>query len=1376
MAARLKVGAIAFALLCSLVLHSELPDSEEIASLFSSAAPKTEEANNQSYTINYNTISIIEYIRFASKICNTNFIFNEEDLNFTVTVVSDGPITSQNVMATLIQVLRIHGLSLLEQENNLVIHKSPEVTQIATLVTGKGEGKNAPIVTRIFRIKEAKVDSIAGVIKPMISSAALLETLPETKQLILTDVTANVDKVEALIDILDAPVNQLSVRTYKVLHNAPDHLVELTNQIMNPIVRGAPFILVAQPAANAIYIVSTGEILDKTVSVLTSLDVPPSKEMQAKKPLKAENIFVYAAINRPSDEILRMLRSIGENLQKSGIPEGDLIDTIEAARSIKETNSITFAGSKDSIAKIKEFLAAIDVPGAKPISSKTSFFVYRPKNRSAKQIDESLKELGDNLKGTASGEGLVEVIKSAKINNSTNTLLFSGEESQFAEVMNLLNLIDTAAPGGSSSEAGGFSIPVSNQFLVYKPKNQTSERLIKSIQEFVHNLKMNELKDPALLHSLDSVQHIKNSDSLLFTGDAASLQRVSDLLTKVDLPLGAKAANVGKVFWMNQPKYVSKEKEEGYLKQVASSLEPGNDDGMIEAIQSMKWIAASQSFLFQGTPAGIARLKELLQNFDTPESKPGYYLYKLQSASGEAVEEDLDQLSKDLNHSDAKDDKVLHVLENIRYVKETNSLLLTGDPEAIEEVKGMIAGYDYPRAEKIQISSNFFMYKPQHMSASHIETSLKDTAESLKKAGLADPQLLNTIASSKYVETTNSLIFTGNADSIQKVQSLLKDIDVPQKEHKQIQHIGKTTFLLYKLKVAGGPQIMTSIKTMLADLKKTGGTDPDLIQALSTMKYVKETNSLFFTGTEQGLEKVQELVEQFDVTSLAAPSMAPERPAQPGQENFYLYKAIILPVLDLEKHMTDFAENVRSSGLTDPELFSAISSMRVVEKTQSIIFTGTPKALAQVKELLTAFDVPSNLANKVIAPTLESSIQAIDNTSFLVYKLQFHKGDEIQSALKQISKDLLATSAPVNVNLLNSINSIQWLDVTNSLLCSGDQETLIRLKELIKNLDVPLKQVFIEILVIETSLSNALLFGLEWGGNYMFNNRFGISSFNTPAPVSAQGTFPDTFISKLSGLTTPQPPTPIGNIPPSPGFDLGVIGEVIKHNGSTFLTLGSLLNALQADNETTIITAPKILGQDGRTSSIFSGSNIPFAGSFVNNTTSGATVQTSNIEYRDIGLNLTITPVLGNSDIVTLDINLDRSQTVGSVSGAVSTQNLSANGIITSKTTMQTTVHVPDRNFLVLSGFVNNSNTKTKQGIPCLGGLPMIGAAFSQQNDTISNQNVVIFLRPFIINSIDDMRRITSEQEQFFRDLSSTPFLEHNFDDAMETIKSVDDD
>ena len=52
----------------------------------------------------------------------------------------------------------------------------------------------------------------------------------------------------------------------------------------------------------------------------------------------------------------------------------------------------------------------------------------------------------------------------------------------------------------------------------------------------------------------------------------------------------------------------------------------------------------------------------------------------------------------------------------------------------------------------------------------------------------------------------------------------------------------------------------------------------------------------------------------------------------------------------------------------------------------------------------------------------------------------------------------------------------------------------------------------------------------------------------------------------------------------------------------------------------------------------------------------------------------------------------------------------------------------------------------------------------------------MIFLRPHIINSVDDLKRVTEDQEEAFRDQQGTPFLIHQFDEGMELIKSSNDD
>jgi type III secretion protein C len=152
--------------------------------------------------------------------------------------------------------------------------------------------------------------------------------------------------------------------------------------------------------------------------------------------------------------------------------------------------------------------------------------------------------------------------------------------------------------------------------------------------------------------------------------------------------------------------------------------------------------------------------------------------------------------------------------------------------------------------------------------------------------------------------------------------------------------------------------------------------------------------------------------------------------------------------------------------------------------------------------------------------------------------------------------------------------------------------------------------------------------------------------------------------------------------------------------------------------------------------------------------------------------------VLGNSDIVTLTIHLDTSSITSGATGTFtfSDETTTATGITTSLLTIDTTVHVPDNKFLILSGFIDNSDTKIKAGIPCLGGLPVIGAAFSENSDTFTYDSLVIFLRPHILNSIEDMQRISAEQEQFFLDQQGTPSSRYQFQEGMEYIKTVDDD
>ena len=379
---------------------------------------------------------------------------------------------------------------------------------------------------------------------------------------------------------------------------------------------------------------------------------------------------------------------------------------------------------------------------------------------------------------------------------------------------------------------------------------------------------------------------------------------------------------------------------------------------------------------------------------------------------------------------------------------------------------------------------------------------------------------------------------------------------------------------------------------------------------------------------------------------------------------------------------------------------------------------------------------------------------------FHVYKLQYHEGAEMLDTLKQIGHQI-KNQPGTSPELLATIGSMQWVKATNSILYSGPQESVNRLSSLIDSLDTPLRQVFIEVLVIETNVRNSLEFGVDWaaGGKIKDMLGFGIGDVN-----GAKGR---SFANSFQGVNGSNPPSGPNQTPFGRGFDLSVIGDILLHKGKTFLTLGTLVSALEADGNSKIMLNQKIITQDNKDSSIFMGENIPFAGSKIE-TVGNNQQTTSNIEYRDVGVSLNIKPRLGKQDIITLEISEEISQAEPNRFG----RGDGNDGILTTKTNMLTSAHVPDQSFLVLSGMVKNSTAKKRTGIPCLGGLPIIGSLFSKKTTDDDKKAILVFVKPQIINSIDDFKRVTKQQQAICSDITPEP----NLDKALQILQEDADE
>lgn len=1360
----------------SSVAYSIDPIDDSI-DMIADASEQVSEIAQKAYTINFNNVSIIEFIRFVSKITNLNFVFEEADLQFTVTVVSEEPVSAKNVMSALAQVLRVHDMMLLEQENNVLIIKSTTVNQIPTIISGDipdSQAGNAALVTQVFRIKNANLNSVASIIRPLTSKGALIEVSNETRQLIVTDITTNVEKIGSLLASLDAPHTPLDIESYVVKNIAPPELIILTQQILNPFAEGNPLIFVPQPETNSIFIVSTPYLIERAITVMEDLDIPPTAAVVGQKAGPGKNVFIYKATNRSPDDLFTALQQVNDELKQAPGPNTPLESAIDNAQVIKDTNSIMFIADPDTVTSLKDVLTSLDTPIT---GGKGGFYIYKIQNANEEQIEESLNQMVAQLKSSPSPDlDLINAIDSLRWIKETNSLVFTGTPTAIDHLKTILPTFDVSPTHAKTSLAGSKS-----NFLIYNPQYRTGDELEDSVREVEKNLKDSNLANPPFLATLESMKWVPSTNSLIFTGDPQSLERVQAILATMDVP-GSQVTTVALIY---KPQYASYTQIQSALGRMVPDLTSSNstsDQNLAKAIQALEWNKDTQSFMVSADPATAARLKELLISLDNPQeltgkTAQGFFLYKLQNAKGDAVIQELGDIKDQIPQTSLQNQNVISAIESIKWVKSTNSLMITGTSDAIDQVKLLVAEFDIPSGGPgVSTKSSFLIYKPHSMSAQEMQDSVSTTTKDLEDAGLIDPDLFASLSSIKYVPATESLIFTGTPETLAKVKQMLENIDGGAGEG-AIQKLGKFNFLVYKLQYVTADQMMSSLKNFAQQLQNSNIDDKQLAKTITDMRYIRETNSILFIGPPQTLERINAIAQKFDNPSLVQ-APAPERPAA----TYIVYNPKYLKGDELIGIMCEFETNLQNSGVSDPGLFDAINNLKWIDKTSSLLISGDQASVDRVQELLVKFDIPKKETG--------ASIESIENTSFLVYKLQYHQGSDIRDALKQVGHSLSSKSStpnqPANPNqtaLMEAINSLQWIQVTNSLLGTGQQDVLVKLKDLIQNLDIPLRQVFIEVLVIETTNTDSQNFGLMWGSQVQYMNKTILSTGNFPIAGNNNGssvaTTPvGTFGPLLQGITATNTPTAgtTTGVPFTTGFDLGVIGDIIMHKGKSFISLGSLVNALQQDTSSTILLNPKIITQDNQQSNVFVGSNVPYTGAAITTIGQSSQQTSGNIEYRDVGVNLTITPILGDNNVVTLDIVNDISEVISNNSGGTTVGGVQISGLLTSHTHMETRVQVPDQHFVALSGMIQDTKTRYRTAIPCLGGLPVVGALFSENDRLVQKNNVIIFLKPYIINSYDQYKEITEHQEWVYKDSAVLPVLKEEFDAGLDLVKTPDNE
>ena len=291
---------------------------------------------------------------------------------------------------------------------------------------------------------------------------------------------------------------------------------------------------------------------------------------------------------------------------------------------------------------------------------------------------------------------------------------------------------------------------------------------------------------------------------------------------------------------------------------------------------------------------------------------------------------------------------------------------------------------------------------------------------------------------------------------------------------------------------------------------------------------------------------------------------------------------------------------------------------------------------------------------------------------------------------------------------------------SNSVVVSGTSDDLRLLHELIDKVDIVLPQVRIEVVIAEVKLSDNESNGFNTLGLTVTNGKLtGIGG--TGAGFGVNG--------------VPAVGAPTG-VPTNQTLTGGSQGSLNPSSNSLSATIGLVTTPRKGDLK--ILSVPAITTTHNKEATLFVGESRPVITGSTLSTTTGAS--TSTVSQRDIGITLKVLPLIGKDGAVQLQV----SQSVEDILG---TTILDGNDQpIIGRRTTDSYVSAMSGEIVVLGGLQRTVTTKSTSR---LGPIPIIGDIFGSSTNLEEKQELIIFLRPYVLNSsavdnLDALSRATS--------------------------------
>ncbi len=374
-------------------------------------------------------------------------------------------------------------------------------------------------------------------------------------------------------------------------------------------------------------------------------------------------------------------------------------------------------------------------------------------------------------------------------------------------------------------------------------------------------------------------------------------------------------------------------------------------------------------------------------------------------------------------------------------------------------------------------------------------------------------------------------------------------------------------------------------------------------------------------------------------------------------------------------------------------------ALSIILTTQHFIYIDTKEALDQMAE--------GQLKNQY-------AIQQLEPIRSSLIQINYAKAADIGLLIKDKQNSLLSDRGVVGVD--TRTNTV-WLQDTYS--------KINEVRMLVKQLDVPVKQVLIEARIVDVTKDFSRDLGIKWGvskPSHISGSLAGANQLQLPAGVINPATVP---IGERLNLDLGALPIS-GAMPASAGLALAKLGNNIL--------LDLELSALESEGKAQLISSPRLITTNQQEAVIESGQEIPYQEA----TSSGATA----VAFKKAVLSLKVTPQITPDHKILMDLQINQDTPSAERYNGVP-------AILTKE--IQTNVLVNNGQTVVLGGIYRQDKNKAFRRIPFLGSLPIVGHLFGNQHISINNEELLIFITPKIIDQSITVSAVAQQEKEVYK-------------------------